>query len=217
MVASSDAAMKISFTLLALATLGASASAVELVVNGGFDTIVSEEAPPWQLSGVNRAQGRWPIVGNNNTFTGGHMPGRSLGLADYTSANDAAWQTINTAGYGTATLTYRVVFHDSDTVAGRDIFTLSFGGTVLETFDIGAQPGSGNDVYHVFNRTYDLTPYFDGTAKDLRFATVTDGSNFTASGTYLDDVSIQASPVPEPATIAALGLGALALLRRKRR
>lgn len=209
--------MKGTLALLALAALGASASAVELVVNGNFSNGAPDTAPPWVLSGVNEAQGRWPLIANPNSFTGGNINSRALGLADYTGANDSAAQTINTAGYGAAKLTYRVVFHDAETVVGRDIFTLSFGGTVLETFDFGSAPGSGNSLYHVFDRTYDLTPYFDGTAKELRFAQVTDTSNFTSSGTYIDNVSIQAAPVPEPATLAALGLGALAMLRRRRR
>lgn len=39
----------------------------------------------------------------------------------------------------------------------------------------------------------------------------------TSQGLYFDDYSVQSSPVPEPASMTGLSLGALALLRRRRR
>lgn len=41
--------------------------------------------------------------------------------------------------------------------------------------------------------------------------------DYTAPRAIIDNVAIQAAPVPEPATLAALGLGAAALLRKRRK
>ena len=70
---------------------------------------------------------------------------------------------------------------------------------------------------------YDLN--YDATTKwgDLNVFQVRIAAGFFAAGTgnqdylaYVDNVRASAQPVPEPATMAALGLGAAALLRRRR-
>jgi hypothetical protein len=59
-----------------------------------------------------------------------------------------------------------------------------------------------------------------GTQNITHIAVVADWSDTSTGSTglaFVDDVSFSASPVPEPASMAALGLGALALIRRRKK
>jgi hypothetical protein len=108
-------------------------------------------------------------------------------------------------------------------------------GTVLETFSITTVAGPGTNF--VFSST--LNPimtsgnYFitflpkdansdggwcfnsDNTGGDMVFS-YDEGTSWSPSGGNLGAVRVQGNLVPEPATFAVLGLGALALIRRRR-
>lgn len=202
-------ALSLPLTLAALA-LATSAHAAELVVNGGFQNGGPDEATGWTQTGL-------PLIANNSAWTNGLMPTRSVGLGGYTNADDSVSQAIATAGYGSGVLTFDFVWEDLDNNAGNDFFTVSFGGTTLETFDLGATPGNALGNLYRTTKSYDLTPYFDDSTKTLTLRGTTDGSSFSASSAYVDNVSIQAQPVPEPATLAALGFGVALFARRKAR
>ncbi len=58
------------------------------------------------------------------------------------------------------------------------------------------------------------TPWHAGSDLWIRWVDVNDIGNDIGMG--VDDLSITAAPVPEPASIAALGLGLLALVRRRK-
>lgn len=188
-----------------IGVLSAPAHAVELVQNGDFEA--SPAGLNWTLTGIAE-------VGNYSTLLGPTVPTRVLWLGGVQNALDTGSQAIATAGYGTATLSFRLVLEDLD-LANSDFFTVSFGSHVLDTIDIGETPGDQLENYYVSNRTYDLSPFFDGTPQTLTFGIATDGKAFTASSAWIDNVSIDAQPVPEPASLLAFGAGALALLRRR--
>jgi hypothetical protein len=63
--------------------------------------------------------------------------------------------------------------------------------------------------------TFDLSA-FDGQTVTLRFQFGSDFS-FTDAGINIDNLVVRGSLVPEPGTMAALGVGALALLRRRKK
>ena len=63
---------------------------------------------------------------------------------------------------------------------------------------------------------YDLTGMLDP-GKRLTTLQVYGYDGGTNGPTWLDDVTVNVQPTPEPATLAALGLGAAAMLRRRKR
>ncbi|RYG29729.1 PEP-CTERM sorting domain-containing protein, partial [bacterium] len=163
-----------------------------------------------------------PYGANNGTGT--QIPGRTAWLGGLNPRTCIIGQEIDTAGQvgKPTTLTYKLVYEDED-VAGADFLYVDFGGQRIQTVDLGAYwtnygPFHREGGVHFWvreNPVIDLTPYMDGTVKTLSFTVVNDAKANTSSSAWIDNVSIQA--VPEPATMAGLAFGALALLRRRRR
>ncbi len=161
--------------------------------------------------------------------TGTQIPTRIVWMGGLSPRTSIIEQDIDTAAYITsgstkAILTFKLVTEDLG-VAGLDFFHLDFGGTRLKTVDVGAsyvdfgpfKVQGGNHFWTREDVVLDLTPYMDGTVKTLTF-TMLDGmrtNSTSGSNAFVDNVSIQA--VPEPVTVAALGLGLAALVRRRKR
>ncbi|HJP82677.1 MAG TPA: PEP-CTERM sorting domain-containing protein [Fimbriimonadaceae bacterium] len=82
----------------------------------------------------------------------------------------------------------------------------------LGQFAYDSSPDSGGNSGIAL---FDLSA-FDGQMVTLRFQFGSDGS-FTDNGFEMDNLVVTAAPVPEPASIAALGLGAVALIRKRRK
>ncbi|RYG65667.1 PEP-CTERM sorting domain-containing protein [bacterium] len=87
---------------------------------------------------------------------------------------------------------------------------LSFGGDLFVTAIGGFMPTSG--------QSFDLFDFgtATGTFRSVALPSLDGGLTWDTSALYTTGV-IRTQAVPEPATLAALGLGALALLRRRRR
>lgn len=58
-----------------------------------------------------------------------------------------------------------------------------------------------------------LSLFNGGTASDLAGITIT--SNGTNAGNWWDNFSVQGTPVPEPSSLALIGLGGLAMIKRR--
>lgn len=143
-------------------------------------------------------------------------------------ANDGDRQGNYFAANGIAHTNFEAgAWWDSEFAAASSIATInvfnrtdSFGGRI-EPFNVILYFGA-TEVYRAADQTF--VPTIIGTGiSGMSFATggvVADRVRVQLSGSnYLQLAEVEAfssNPVPEPASIAALGLGALALLRRRR-
>lgn len=223
------------------------AFAVDIVKNGGFETGPQFEATNWIKPnlGTDPSSGEpnnYARVGNwanqagtdPNGFafgphgagngTGTQIPGRTTWLGGLNPRTSIIQQPINTAGYGSASLTFKLVAEDLD-IAGRDFLHVDFGTDRVLTVDLGAawvnwvnQFGvvrqGGIHFWTLSNPVIDLTPYFDGTTKNLTFTMINDATPSSSSSAWIDNVSINAI-VPEPTGVGALGMLALVTSRRR--
>lgn len=113
----------------------------------------------------------------------------------------------NLAGINTATFSYFVSFNPG---TGAAFGNFTDGASVLDVAGVGAS--------NIANNTYSFSGVWTKTA--LTNLPVASTGTYTALFDLNSDrynVSFAGAPVPEPAPIAALSVGALALLRRRRR
>jgi choice-of-anchor C domain-containing protein len=193
-------------TILALATVGASSAyAVELVTNGSFE------------SGV-IGNDTYQVVGAGDTFlTGWTVGGTSV---DVTSGPNR-WvardgnQSVDIAGTpGPASLSQTLATSATQYVVKFSLSANQEGNDGPQGKDVKVTFGSNTvTLTGINNPTWtDYSYVWTGDAGStlLDFTTLNNGFY----GTLIDSVSVQA--VPEPGTMAVLGLGVLAALRRRR-
>ncbi len=152
-------------------------------------------------------------------------PGVTLTGSDFSSGN----QTIRNSPAGTPDALFGY-----NTTAGGSQFASFNGGTITFTFatavrSFGAYFGGVQDFGSVSTITFN-----DGTAQTLTFTQVGTGGGvqflgFTDAGKSISSITIDHTndivsmddvrygAVPEPASIAAIGLGVACLLRRRRK
>ena len=183
--------------LCALPTVGSA----NLLSNPGFETYA-----PGAFSGYTK------LDAGNTDVTGWLVGGVSTDIVEKNSypvhSGNYAIDLAGTPGPGSMW---------QNVTAPADMYTVSFWG-------LSNQSGDNAKVVATFGVTQ-MTFTLDGTYKQYSFTAPASGftsfglstlpTNTTNGNVFVDDASIQA--VPEPTSMAALGLGALGLLRRRAR
>lgn len=194
--------------LAVLATVGVADAQLNLVPNGDFETAGGAD---WVFAGVG-AGPTFPATGGN---PGGH------GTIDQTAGG---WGGVLVAEDATLGLSLSSL----GLVAGNnydfsfDMISLGSGGEVagmkMESWDATSLLGDTGDVTFTSTTswdTYTVNYTLDASAVGVKFVPLMVGQG-VGSSVGFDNVGVIV-PVPEPGSIAILGLGALGLITRRRR
>lgn len=232
--------------LVSAAALGAqSASAVELITNGGFEADGVDVYSPDPVTGWTASSDG--IIGGAGVIGAAISPGSGFAVPGPASGNfyafldgaqpsaNAISQTFSTIGVTAATLTFKLFSLDAQGVGSTqtsDLDYTSFPNQYLRVdllkasagaFDTGASvvanllSADGSLIGAYADYSFDLTPWLAaGGTYQLRFASV---GNVGPLVVGIDDVSLDVRPVPEPSTWAMLaaGLAALGFTAQRRR
>lgn len=192
-----------------LVTLPSMSHAVELTTNGGFETgdftgwTQFPTGPNQFITGVNPSSGLWAAeIFNEVQASNSLMKQANIGIGTVT-----AGQTVNISfdakgSFGVGGVAFAEFFSE---IAG--------GGTSRAEILGGAPLNLDANTWRTFNFTVTAGPDVSG-GVTLQLGATTPAISGSFAHVYYDNVSV--SVVPEPATMAALGVGAIALIRRRK-
>ena len=169
-------------------------------------------------------------VGNTPATTSSTFTATGAGYTNKTSPVAAQLNTLSytlngatplTAFSGSTALQSEAVtsggsINVTDSVRGL-LFTVTFGSGELNANGFSASDAQGDAVVYS-NINSILAPYITNTTTGDAFGFSFANTAITGTTvTYTTQGQFSSTPVPEPTTMAALGLGAVAMLRRRRK
>lgn len=194
--------------LALLVTLPSVGQAVELTSNGGFETgdftgwTQFPSGPNQTITGVAPSSGLWAAEINNTVAASNSlMKQANIGVGIVT-----AGQTVN------INFDAKGSFANGG-VAFAEFFTEIAGGGVSSSQILGGAPLNLTDNWQTFNYTVTAGPNVSG-GVTLQLGATTGAATGSFAHVFYDNASV--TVVPEPATMTALGVGALALIRRRK-
>lgn len=203
--------MKRYFFLTIFFALSSLSFGVDLVQNGNFEANPPEDGWAEFSSGQSLIIGDWSstIVDSDGDFG---PPTNTAWLGGYDDAQDRILQAIQTPATPViARLSFDWAFTDED-VANFDFFNVKVGDDVVFTTFLGG--GLSGTLSSYKNESINVSNLMDGTLKGLVFEVLTDDS--LACSVFVDNISLTTAPVPEPASMAILGLGSVLMLCRRK-
>lgn len=226
--------------MILVLTVAAAASQAQVLTQWNFNTN-TDWVSPVASTGVGTASLLGTVTGASGSGTA------NGGSSEGTATGNFGWQTTTYAAQGSNSGTHGVQFAVStagfQNIQVRFDTRHSNTSSRFVRFDYSANGGTDWVESTVFEAVNGGDTWYNNRSIDLSsIAAVNDNANFrfrmvtvfapgssayaasSPTGTYAttgtlrwDAVTVSAEPVPEPGTIAALGLGAAALLRRRKK